>query len=145
MLGVDYAGDISVEDAWQLLSSEQDSVLVDVRTQAEWAFVGRPNLSQLQKQVVCIEWQSLPTMARNEGFAEQLGGALSSLETPNDATVMFLCRSGARSKGAASLATELGYSKSFNVAGGFEGDINQDGHRGTLNGWRYAKLPWMQS
>jgi rhodanese-related sulfurtransferase len=145
MSGMGYAGDVSVEVAWDLLKSEAGSVLVDVRTQAEWAFVGEPDLSQLNKQVVCIEWQSLPTMARNEAFAEQLTNALQRLNATANTSILFLCRSGARSRSAAMLATDLGQLKCFNVEGGFEGDVDQEGHRSSVNGWRYAALPWHQN
>ena len=61
-----------------------------------------------------------------------------------DAPVMFMCRSGARSHGAAIAATQAGYPNSFNVLEGFEGDKDSNGHRSSVGGWRKAGLPWVQ-
>jgi len=76
----------------------------------------------------------------NEAFVEELQGAV-----PDDAIVMFICRSGARSHDAAALATQAGYDKAYNVLEGFEGDLDHERHRNTVGGWRAAGLPWVQS
>ena len=142
---IGYAGDVSVGEAWSKLESDPHALLIDVRTQAEWAFVGGPDLASLDKQVVHIEWQSFPTMVRNEAFGDELQAAVEAGHAGGDVHLFFLCRSGARSQGAARLATQIGFKNSFNVAGGFEGDLDSHGHRSSVNGWRQSGLPWRQS
>jgi rhodanese-related sulfurtransferase len=137
-----YAGDLSAAEAWALLQGDTAAQLVDVRTTAEWNFVGLPDLSQIGRPVHCVEWQSYPTMAQNPSFVEQAGGALGGRK---DAPVLFLCRSGARSRAAAIAMAAAGYERAYNIAGGFEGDPDQTRHRGNQNGWKAAGLPWRQS
>jgi rhodanese-related sulfurtransferase len=135
-----YAGDITPERAWEILASDENSVLIDVRTKPEWSFVGVCDLESLNKQPALIEWQVFPTMAVNESFGE----SVDSIGAPQDAPLLFLCRSGARSRNAAIAATERGYQACYNVAGGFEGDPDGERHRGRVNGWKAAGLPWVQ-
>lgn len=136
----DYAGDLPPRQAWDLLASDPDAVLVDVRTSAEWQWVGGADLSALDKRVLGIEWMT-SAGEPNHRFVEQLGEAGISSETP----VLFLCRSGGRSAAAASVATAAGYGPAYNVAEGFEGDPDAHGHRGTVNGWKVAGLAWRQT
>ncbi len=136
----DYAGDLSPKDAWTLLESEGSATLIDVRTRAEWSYVGVPDLSPLSKQTVFIEWQSFPDGGHNEAFGQQI----DSLGLEKDTPLLFLCRSGARSAAAATLMTQSGYARCYNVAEGFEGDPDGARHRGTVNGWKVHGLPWMQ-
>ncbi len=137
----DYAGDIGAREAWEKLQADPRAQLVDVRTMAEWNFVGLPDLSSLARQTHCVEWQSFPTGAPNPAFVPQAAAALPDKSAP----VLLLCRSGARSRSAAIALTRAGYEQAFNVAGGFEGDVDQDGHRGNRNGWKAEGLPWRQS
>ncbi len=136
-----YAGDLSAAEAWTLLHGDPAAQLVDVRTTAEWNFVGMPDLSQIGRRVHCVEWQCFPSMEQNPGFVEQAGGALGGCK---DAPVLFLCRSGARSRAAAIAMAAAGYERAYNIAGGFEGDPDQNRHRGKQNGWKAAGLPWIQ-
>ncbi len=136
-----YSGDISVEETWRRLGDETSAVLVDVRTAAEWNFVGAPDLSGMGKQAVRVSWQTLPKMEKNPTFLEQVRAQV----TDTNASLLFLCRSGARSQAAAIAMTAAGYSKCFNVAGGFEGDLDGDRHRGVTGGWKAAGLPWIQA
>ncbi|MGZ8177215.1 rhodanese-like domain-containing protein [Williamsia sp. SKLECPSW1] len=135
-----YAGDLSVQQAWDILTEDPDAVLVDVRTQAEWNYVGVPDLSSIGKRALLLEWVSFPDGARNTRFADQLREAGVS----DDQTVLFLCRSGQRSIGAAETATAVGVQKAYNIAEGFEGGLDADGHRGAV-GWKAQGLPWRQS
>lgn len=137
-----YAGDLAATDAWALLSRETAAQLVDVRTAAEWSFVGVPDLSGIDRRFHCLEWQSFPSMALNPDFVAQ---AASALGGKTDAPVVFLCRSGARSRAAAIAMTAAGYTKCFNIADGFEGGLDGERHRGQQNGWKAAGLPWKQS
>jgi rhodanese-related sulfurtransferase len=135
----DYAGDLSVTEAWALLETEPGARLVDVRTRAEWSFVGVPDLAPLGREVELVEWQTFPSMQVNPGFVSDAAGS------DKTAPVLFLCRSGARSRSAAIAMTQAGYSRAYNIAGGFEGDLDGERHRGRKNGWKAAGLPWKQT
>ncbi|MCV7402441.1 rhodanese-like domain-containing protein [Mycobacterium fragae] len=135
-----YAGDITPEQAWKLLSENPEAVLVDVRTDAEWRFVGVPDLSSLGRDVVYIEWNRTDG-TRNDDFVAEL---IDHVPPRDDRPVVFLCRSGNRSIGAAEAATEAGIAPSYNVLDGFEGHLDDEGHRGGV-GWRAIGLPWKQS
>jgi rhodanese-related sulfurtransferase len=136
-----YAGDVTPSTAWRMLNEMPDAILVDVRTAAEWNFVGFPDLSSVGKQLVEIEWQAFPAMKVDAEFAgkldQQLGGK-------RDAAVLMICRSGARSAAAAAVMTAAGYANSFNVANGFEGPLDPSGRRGSVAGWKADGLPWRQ-
>jgi rhodanese-related sulfurtransferase len=135
-----YAGDITPEEAWKILNDDPQAVLVDCRTDAEWRFVGVPDLTELGREVVYIEWNRTDG-SRNDGFVDDLVAA--GVE-PGDRPVVFLCRSGNRSIGAAVAATAAGIAPSYNVLDGFEGDLDEDKHRGRT-GWKAVGLPWKQS
>ncbi|KWX67130.1 rhodanese-like domain-containing protein [Mycobacterium sp. NAZ190054] len=135
-----YAGDITPEQAWTLLSENPDAVLVDCRTEAEWRFVGVPDLSVLRRDVVYIEWNRTDG-SRNERFVDDL---LAAGITPGERPVAFLCRSGNRSIGAAEAATGAGIGPSYNILDGFEGHLDENKHRGGT-GWKAVGLPWTQS
>ena len=137
---VSYAGDITPLEAWKLLSDNPQAVLVDVRTDAEWRFVGVPDLSSLGREVVYIEWNTSDGR-RNENFLTELQDQIPSGQ--GERPVVFLCRSGNRSIGAAEVATEAGIAPSYNVLDGFEGQLDAHGHRGET-GWRAVGLPWKQ-
>lgn len=135
-----YAGDLSPAEAWSLLSQDGRAVLIDVRTEPEWRFVGLPDLSDLGRQAQLISWQVYPEMNVNSKFQDDLLAAAPAMDAP----VLFLCRSGARSRSAAMAATAAGYEAAYNVAEGFEGDLDADGRRGHANGWKVRDLPWRQ-
>ena len=138
-----YAGDITPEEAWKLLVDDPEAVLVDCRTAAEWRFVGVPDTSSLQREVVYIEW-SRTDGTHNDGFVDDLLEQIGVAGSENERPVVFLCRSGNRSIGAAEAATAAGIAPSYNVLDGFEGNLDSDGHRGAT-GWRAIGLPWKQS
>lgn len=135
-----YAGDLSARECWEKLQSDSSAALVDVRTRAEWSFVGFPDLSSLAKQPLLIEWQSYPSMAVNTAFVDQVREQIE-LTDP----ILCLCRSGARSASAAAALTAAGFTQAYNIASGFEGDPDSHGHRGMVNGWKADELPWRQS
>ncbi len=132
--GLPYEGLLSPAEAHQLLRDHPDAVIIDVRSRAEWDFVGRiPG-------AVEIEWKSYPGMLPNAQFTEQLASRVKK-----DALAMFICRSGGRSHETAMTATKAGYKSCFNVLEGFEGDRDSAGQRNRVGGWRAAGLPWSQS
>ncbi|MBN9509979.1 MAG: rhodanese-like domain-containing protein [Alphaproteobacteria bacterium] len=132
--------DVQPQDTWAVLQRDARAQLVDVRTNAEWTFVGVPDLTPVGKQVLTISWQVPPTMAVNPDFVADLRAAGLGPEDP----VYFICRSGARSRAAAAAAAAAGFAHAFNVADGFEGPLDPAGHRGTVAGWKVASLPWRQ-
>ncbi len=133
-----YLGDVTSAEAWKILSSDPDAVLVDVRTKAEWIFVGIPDLGRIGKRSLFIEWQRYPDMRPNPEFVDQLKS--HSVDTP----MLFLCRSGVRSRAAAIAMTQQGFSRCYNVCDGFEGNLDGDKHRATAESWKSAGLPWVQ-
>jgi len=132
--------DISPKATWEALQHDPAAVLIDVRTDAEWNFVGLPDTSATGKQPVLIPWQVYPSMQMNGAFVEHLHKAGL---TPAH-KLYFICRSGARSLAAGQAAQAGGYPQAFNVADGFEGPADAEGHRGQVAGWKAAGLPWRQ-
>jgi rhodanese-related sulfurtransferase len=131
-----YKGDVLPAATYEALQASDNAYLIDVRTDAEWSFVGIPAVDRLLR----ISWQVFPTMERNAQFVEKVIEA----GVPKDAEVYLICRSGARSAAAASALTEAGYANCYNVAEGFEGDRDGEGHRASVGGWKHAGLPWVQ-
>lgn len=127
-----------------MLSANPEAQLIDVRTSAEWNFVGVPMLAAIGKEPLLVEWQSYPSMAVNASFVEAVSSQLQRLGIGKDAPLLCICRSGARSASAASALTAAGFSAAYNVAGGFEGARDSSGHRGAVEGWKHDGLPWMQ-
>jgi len=125
---------------WAALQTNPDAQLVDVRTDAEWNFVGLPDLSGAAKEIVLIPWQFFPTMKPNVAFVEDLKRA--GLTPAHH--IYFICRSGARSMAAAETARAAGFAHVYNVADGFEGPVDGAGHRGQMAGWKADGLPWHQ-
>lgn len=139
--------EVTPDEAWSFLNTDFPAAMVDVRTQAEWAFVGVPEISATGKPFWPVEWAMFPSMAPNARFVEtllaQAGGNLPD-------RVFFICRSGARSMSAAHAVSEAMAAVGAplhcsNVAEGFEGVLDAEGHRGTHNGWKARGLPWRQS
>lgn len=132
-----YAGALSPVDAHALLTADSRVLLVDVRTNAERDWVGRVEIPAAQH--AAIQWSTYPGGIANEDFLTQLQAAAPS----KDRVLLFLCRSGVRSRHAATLATEHGYTQCFDILEGFEGDKDAHGHRKTIGGWCKAGLPWV--
>ena len=126
-----YAGDIPPALAWQWVQAG-NAVLVDVRTDAERAWVGQVPGAKV------VAWKQWPQMRMDPDFDTQLQAVV-----PSGSKVLLLCRSGVRSVAAAQRATELGL-QAYSILEGFEGDLDANGQRGKLNGWRYRGLPWQQ-
>ena len=131
---------VAPRHAWDRLKSDPEARLVDVRTEAEWNFVGVPDLGEAGKEAVLIPWQGYPDGRVNGRFVEDLRAA----GVAEGAAVFFLCRSGGRSLAAARAAEAAGYKRAFNVAGGFEGPQDEAGHRGGVGGWKAEGLAWRQ-
>lgn len=126
-----YAGDVSPQLAWQWVQAGE-AVLIDVRTDAERAWVG------YVPGAAAVAWKQWPGMAANQNFDAELRAAV-----PEGKKVVLLCRSGVRSVAAAQRAAGLGI-EAYNILEGFEGDVDANGQRGQLGGWRKRGLPWHQ-
>lgn len=138
-------GRVGPGEAWRRLAEDPTARLVDVRTREEWSFVGAPDLSALDRPVWLIEWRSFPQMVVNASFEEEFQ---QKVAVDNPQTVFFICRSGARSMEAAQAAARIlddPQLSLFNVDEGFEGDLDENGQRGRVNGWKACGLPWRQS
>ena len=134
--GQPYAGAVTPEEAFTLLQSDPRVKLVDVRTNAERDWVGRVAIPEAQH--VAVQWATYPGGAPNPAFADQLEQVARK-----DEVLLFLCRSGVRSRHSARVATEHGFAQSYDILEGFEGDRDADGHRKTVGGWCKAGLPWI--
>ncbi len=140
-------GEVSPTEAWKLLETDRSARLIDVRTRAEWGYVGVPDLSEIGQTLICVEWAMFPEMSINPRFTEAVTEELGD-ERPG--SLLFICRSGKRSLAAARamadhLASRGETARCLSVAEGFEGDLDPHGHRGCLNGWKFRGLAWRQS
>lgn len=131
---------IAPQQVWDALCADPSARLVDVRTNAEWSYVGLPDLTETGQEPVLIPWQIFPAMQVNQEFVGHLEQA--GLTPANK--VYFLCRSGVRSLAAAQAAQAAGFAHAYNIADGFEGPPDSEGHRGLLSGWKAEGLPWRQ-
>lgn len=136
-----YAGDVTAQEAWAALEADRSAILIDVRTEPEWHYVGVPCLDDLGRAPALISWLIYPKMVPNPGFV----AAVQALGCSISSAIYLVCRSGARSQAAAIALTEAGFGRCFNVSDGFEGDRDALGQRGRLGGWRASGLPWRQS
>ena len=136
-----YAGEVAPDEAWRQLEADPRAQLVDVRSEAEWTFVGLPDLNGVGREPLLVAWQHFPGMQVDQQFVARLSAEVPEQDTP----LFFLCRSGGRSRAAAQAMTAAGYGRCYNVAEGFEGDPDAERHRGRTNGWKARQLPWRQS
>jgi len=131
-----YAGALTPQESYTLLQADPKIKLIDVRTDAERDWIGKPQLAA--EQQFAVQWTLYPGGKPNPDFISQLAQVAGK-----DDVLLFLCRGAVRSKGAAKLATEHGYTNSFDVLEGFEGGKDAEGHRKNVDGWCKAGLPWI--
>lgn len=137
--------DVTVNEVWGRLQADPKAVLVDVRTRAEWNFVGVPDLGAVGKKPLLVEWQTFPAGQVDAQFADKLMASLEVAAVGKSDEIFFICRSGGRSKAAATVMAAKGYMRCRNVADGFEGPLDPRRHRGGAGGWKAAGLPWVQT
>jgi rhodanese-related sulfurtransferase len=130
--------------AWERLAADSRAQLIDVRTKAEWAFVGLPVLSSIGREPILQEWQTFPDQRVDPDFASRLASTLEKRGAARDDELFFLCRSGGRSHMAAQAMAARGFTRCRNVADGFEGGLDAERHRGRVSGWKVCGLPWAQ-
>ena len=136
-----YAGELTPAEAWALLERESRALLIDIRTDAEWVWVGFPDVSSLGRELHYASWITHPTMKPNPEFLIEVS---QLADEDHDRPILLICRSGVRSAAAAAALTRAGFTRCYNVSEGFEGDHDKNGHRGTIGGWKVAGLPWKQ-
>lgn len=142
--GISAVDDVEVREVWERLKADPAAVLIDVRTRAEWTFVGLPDLTPLSKRVVTVEWQTAGPAGTDLAFEQRLMAVLGDINAGPETGLYFICRSGSRSRMAAEAMAELGFTRCYNVADGFEGPLDAERHRGRLGGWKAAGLAWVQ-
>lgn len=138
--------EVEPKEAFEKLKNE-NAVLIDVRCDAEFVFVGQVDLSSINKETILLPWKIFPNMNVNPRFQIMIEKALKEKfqkDDNKDAELIFMCRSGARSFEAARFMTEIGYQNCYNLIGGFEGELNENSHRGKISGWKANNLPWRQ-
>lgn len=140
---------IEPKNAFIKLRDDKNAILVDVRCDAELAFVGQVDIAALNCNFAAIAWKNFPAMSLNPRFTQNLEKVLQEKfgdleKAKTEAQLVFMCRSGARSSEAAIHMAQLGYKHCFNLIGGFEGNKDDAGHRGNIDGWKANNLPWRQ-
>ena len=124
---------LTPKEAFQFLKNNPNAVLVDVRSEIEFLFVGHPVGS------IHVPWNDGPDWEINPDFVAHVK------KIANEARpVLLICRSGVRSLEAGKALKEAGFKEIYNVQHGFEGDLDESHRRSSLNGWRHAGLPWEQ-
>ena len=124
------------KDAWALIQQNPKALFIDVRMEIESIYVGRP------PGVHMIAWYEYPELTPDPAvFVRQVE---READADKARTVVLICRSGKRTVDAALALEAAGFTDVVNVVHGFEGDLNDQFHRSTLNGWRYDGLPWEQ-
>jgi len=136
--------EITALEAFEILNTNHNSALIDVRCEAEFNFTGLANLEKTNKNLILLPWRNYPEMAIDSQFKNKLTNILHDKSLDQESDLLFICRSGARSREAAYLIAKSGYN-CYNISDGFEGDLDQNNHRGNKNGWKANNLPWRQS
>ena len=133
---------ITSPEAWQIIQDNPRAVLIDVRSNMEFLFIGHP------KGAISVPWIEEPHWTINPNFADEVRkvmlGGVSHLNDVASAPVVLICRSGKRSLEAGKLLLKEGFTGVYNVTDGFEGELDDSHHRSTLGGWRFHGLPWEQ-
>lgn len=131
---------LNPREAHEFLEKTPEALLVDIRSSMEYLFVGHPVGS------IHIPWIDEPNWEVNPSFVEQITSLCKEKneQKPEDVPLVLLCRSGKRTLDAGDLLIAYGFSRVMHVDEGFEGDKDDNNHRGTLGGWRYHGLPWEQ-
>lgn len=124
------------KEAHALLQSDSQALLIDVRSDIEYLFVGHP------VGAIHVSWHDGPDWDINPHF---VGEVRRLADDSNDRPILLLCRSGNRSEEAGEALETAGFTNVINIRHGFEGERDEQHHRNTLNGWRVDGLPWEQT
>jgi rhodanese-related sulfurtransferase len=151
-------------EAFDMLNTVPDTYLVDIRTRAEYQFVGHPfkayNYPFLFFTTTFAKDEEKPSylLVKNKAFIEQIGKAFKKTDN-----LLLLDRDGTRSAQAAKELLAAGYKNVFDVYDGFEGSefpsfdepnkhkyYRQLAKRNNIygfeqrrhSGWQFWGLPW---
>ena len=135
--------EIHPPEAYQILQQQQDAVLIDVRSTMEYEYVGHP------VGAIHVPVKEPPGWETRADFVQKVRDAIQALspvkQSSEDLPILMLCRSGKRSELGGEMLIKDGFKNVYNILEGFEGDRDENGHRNTINGWRFHGLPWEQS
>ena len=134
--------EVTPPQAMEILKLDKSAVLIDVRSKVEFDYVGHPS------NAISVPWQEAPEWTVNPDFVDKVKIQLEKENmgaAAEDLKILMLCRSGGRSMDAAIMLSKRGFSNVLNISEGFEGTIDEDRHRGNINGWRFHNLPWEQT
>lgn len=133
---------ITPVQAWEMLQNNPRSLLIDIRSNMEFLFVGHP------KGAIHVSWIDEPEWSVNPHFAVEvrrvLLGSANGVDDNDRVPILLICRSGKRSLDAGRFLLQQGFKGVYNIEGGFEGELDNNHHRSTVNGWRFHGLPWEQ-
>ena len=138
----DNLGELTPQQAWDMMQADNRAVLVDIRSSMEYLFVGHPS------GAVHVAWIDEPDWTVNPHFVTEirqlmLGGVACEPGEPC-APIILICRSGKRSKEAGHKLLEAGLENVYHIDEGFEGELNDQHQRSSVGGWRFHGLPWEQ-
>ena len=122
--------------AYEFLHNHADALFIDCRSEMEYLFVGHP------VGALHVGWNDGPDWEVNPHFVGQVK-KLAGTDHAKRAIVL-ICRSGNRSQEAGETLERHGLKCVYNVAHGFEGELNEKHQRNALTGWRHEGLPWEQ-
>ena len=137
---MNYKRNLLPKMAVEKLQNNPQALFVDVRSKAEYKYVGYPENSILIPWIDDPDWEPNP-----EVFSDSVMQELDGCENLLNTEIILICRSGYRSNDALKCLENKGFTQVSHVASGFEGDLDEDDHRGNLNGWRHDGMPWSQS
>ncbi len=133
---------LTPQAAWKKIQTEPKTILIDVRSHMEFLFIGHPT------GAISIPWIDEPDWIINPNFLREIRqlvlGGLSHDSSGYNVPILLICRSGKRSREAGVYLLQNGFTNVFNITDGFEGELDDQHHRSTLGGWRFAELPWEQ-
>ena len=136
---MEYKRNLLPKMAVDRLNENPEALLIDVRTSAEHKYVGFPENS------ILIPWFDEPDLNSDpSAFCEAVNNHLSDRSDILSTELILICRSGFRSNEALKCLQSNGFTCVSHVASGFEGDLDENDHRGNLNGWRKDGMPWSQ-
>lgn len=131
---------LSPREAYEFLDENPEALLIDIRSSMEYLFVGHP------KGSIHIAWIDEPSWEVDPNFVKNITALCEkkNKENPQDVPIVLICRSGKRTLDAGDLLIAYDFTNVMHIDEGFEGDKDENNHRGTLGGWRFHGLPWEQ-
>ncbi len=124
------------------------TVFIDVRTPAEFEFVGHAEGLDKNIPIAYRDYTRYDEKKHrygtfiNQKFLDEVEAEVKKKGlTKEDAKIILMCRSGDRSAASTNLLAKNGYKNVYTVIDGFEGNKDKNGKR-TVDGWKNAGNPW---